>query len=249
MAHPSAYDPIAEHYAASVQASINDPTSVLTIASQTLLEAAGNVHGLDICDLACGEGHLTVRLAQQAHSVVGIDISEHLLNLAKQKVDNNPVTFVLDDAQTLSSQPDAHFDLVISNLALMDIPDLSAIYASVYRVLRPGGPFIFSLTHPCFQAPHADIHTDSAGNFTARLISRYSSEGFWRSTYAEGIRGKVGANHRTLSTYVNTLIATGFHLSKLIEPALPAGEYPNAFVQSQVEIPSVLVIRANKPIA
>jgi 2-polyprenyl-3-methyl-5-hydroxy-6-metoxy-1,4-benzoquinol methylase len=247
MADQSTYDQIAGQYAASVQESLGDPTSVIAIASHTLLKAASDIDGLDICDLACGEGHLTVRLAEQAQSVVGIDISERLLNLARQKTDNNRIAFVLDDAQYLSSQVDARFDLVVSNLALMDVPDLAAVYASAYRVLRPEGQFIFSITHPCFQAPHTTIDTAAEGQFAACHISRYSSEGFWRSDYAGGIRGRVGAIHRTFSTYINTLIVTGFHLSELIEPTLPAGQYPDAFSQARVEIPSVLVVRAYKP--
>lgn len=247
MANQRGYDQIAEHYVAFVEASLSDPTSVLATAYQTLLKAAGDLRQLDICDLACGEGHLTFRLAEQAQHVTGVDISENLVAVAQQKNKDNRITFVVDDAQSLSSQGSANFDLVVSNFALMDIPDLGAVYQSVYRVLRPSGRFIFSLTHPCFQGPFSTVQTDADGKFVARVISRYSQEGFWRSDNAQGIRGRVGANHRTLATYLNTLIQTGFHLKELIEPTLPKGHYPDAFRQAESEIPAVLVVSAYKP--
>jgi ubiquinone/menaquinone biosynthesis C-methylase UbiE len=202
------------------------------------------VSGLDVCDLGCGEGHLSRLLASHARSVTGIDISAQLLAEAQRQTAAENVRFVQDDAQQLSTQPDAAFDLVICNLALMDIPDLNAVYQAVHRILRPGGRFVFSLTHPCFQPPHATVQVDGETGKPARSMTRYAQEGFWRSTNSAGIRGQVGANHRTLSTYINELIAAGFRLQKLVEPTLAAGDYQDIYAQIQTEIPSLLIIEA-----
>ncbi|HAL49192.1 MAG TPA: class I SAM-dependent methyltransferase, partial [Dehalococcoidia bacterium] len=46
----------------------------------------------------------------------------------------------------------------------------------------------------------------------------YFAEGFWRSENPDGVRGKVGAHHRTLSTYLNGLVEAGLSLERLVEP-------------------------------
>lgn len=245
MDQQAAYDQIASDYEGFVRSGLADPTSVLTVATQALLQTIGDVQGLTICDLACGEGHLTRRLAHEARSVVGIDISESLINIARQKEHVSNTRFVVDDAQLLTSQSDGSFDRIICNLALMDIPDLRAVCVAVHRILRQSGHFTFSITHPCFQSPHAGIDVDESGKLARRVV-RYSQEGFWRSDNLAGVRGKVGAVHRTLSTYLNTLIETGFRINKLMEPTLPAGEYPNPYAQAQVEVPAILIVDAVK---
>ena len=239
------YDSIADYYQAFVEAGHNNSTAVLGIAKQALLEQIGDVSEQTVCDLGCGQGHLIPHL-QSAKQIIGIDLSERLLDIARTNNHLEHATFIQDDAQHLRSQADATFDVVVSNLALMDMPDLQAVYRAVYRILRGGGRFIFSLTHPCFQSLHA--HFDRREEKVYLSIHRYKTEGFWNSTNASGIRGQVGANHRTLSTYINSLINTGFQLASITEPTIPDGTYEQASVTAQIEIPSVMVISAIKPI-
>lgn len=246
MSSRAAYDAIADQYASLVRASLIDETSVLSLATQTLLRTLGDISDLDICDLACGEGHLSARLAQFAHSVVGLDLSAELIKLAQDQRQADNLKFVIDDAQSLATQTELSFDRVISNFALMDIPDLSAVYRSVYRVLRPSGHFVFSITHPCFQAPHTSIQTDETGHFVARQIPVYAQEGFWRSENSKGIRGQVGAFHRMISTYINLATETGFTVITLNEPTLVPKNYSQPHIAAQVEIPSVMIVSLKK---
>jgi hypothetical protein len=102
-------------------------------------------------------------------------------------------------------------------MALMDIPDLAATYQAIHRVLRAGGWFVFSITHPCFQSPHAQWIPSDDGTVSRRIVT-YFEEGFWRSGNPDGVRGKVGAYHRTLSSYLNELLRTGFDLARIVEP-------------------------------
>lgn len=241
-----AYNKIAGQYRDFVRRNLVDETSVLTVATQALLQALGAYSDMDICDLACGEGHLSLALAEQAHSVVGIDLSSALVKLAQTMPSIQKVTFLVDDAQTLISQSDSCFDRVISNLALMDIPDLEATYQTVFRILRPSGRFIFSITHPCFQAPYASTEVDDTGRFSARRITTYASEGFWRSDHTSGIRGQVGAYHRTLSTYITHGVSTGFKVIELVEPTLPRKVYAMPSAIAQIEVPSVMVVVLEK---
>ena len=68
------------------------------------------------------------------------------------------IRYLVDDAQSLASLGDESFDLVVCQLALMDIPDLEAVLAAVARVLKEGGSFVFVIGHPCFLAPEAYHH-------------------------------------------------------------------------------------------
>lgn len=244
---PAAYDRIADDYLAFVSDGLNDATSVLRVATDRLLEDIGSVAGLAVCDLGCGEGHLARRLAALGGAVVGVDVSPVLLARARERTSGANPRFVRDDALRLAAIGDGRFDLVVANLVLMDVPDLASVSAAVRRIIRGGGRFVLSIAHPCFQAPHADSVVGAEGRFAARCVSRYATEGFWRSTNPSGIRGRVGAHHRMLSTYVNALVAAGFAITRLSEPTLPRERYAGPHAQGQVEIPSVLVVAAHRP--
>lgn len=205
----AAYDEIAEWYDESVEAG-----SLLsaTIVSN-MLELAGDIAGQDICDLACGQGLLARELAKRGAKVVAIDISARLLDLGRRYESESPLSihYIQDDAQSLSEIASASFDCVVCNMALMDIADLGGVFASAFRILRPGGPFVFSITHPCFQVPPG---------------GSYFMEGLWWSSNPNGVRGKVGAYHRTLATYLNSLTETGFCLDRITEPQIDSRDTP-----------------------
>jgi ubiquinone/menaquinone biosynthesis C-methylase UbiE len=150
------YDDIAQDYHEFVEREFSSH-STLGLAVQSLLQRLGDVQDKILCDVGCGEGKLANYIALQGASATGVDISSELLKIART---NYPtVTFIEDDAQSLQKLTDSAFDIVISNFALMDIPDLPTTYQAVRRILRTNGRFIFTITHPCFQSPHADSIT------------------------------------------------------------------------------------------
>ena len=244
------YDTAADFYAEFVKTALASPTSVLSVVTKQVTKALGEVDGLQICDLACGEGHLSRYLAEQGGVVTGVDISEGLLERARRQTpDGLELRYVQDDAQTLTTFPEPSFDIVVSNMALMDIPNIEGVFDSCFRILKPGGLFVFSVLHPCFETPfdkdNPPIET-SSGKFVACRVSRYLEEGHWTSG-GEGVRGRVGAYHRTLATYLNALLASGFCLSEVREPALPPGAYETVEAQWFSKIPRGLVLKSRKP--
>lgn len=229
------YDTIAEHYLSFISGN-----HVVDLASEALIEQAGPVAGYHLCELACGIGIMASHFARQGAHVIGVDLSDEMLSIARDRYPD--LTFVQDDARSLTSLDDDTFDIVTSNLALMDIPDLGATYEAVKRVLKPGGRFVFTVTHPCFQSPHSYLVKEN-DDYKGRHISHYAGEGFWKSTDNSGIRGQVGAYHRTLSTYINHLLQRGFQVNQLIEPTLQqADDHDTAYQKSFIEIPPVLLI-------
>jgi ubiquinone/menaquinone biosynthesis C-methylase UbiE len=189
------------------------------LAVSTTLRLVPDLRDAQVLDLACGQGLATRALARAgASTVTGVDATPEMIAIARAVEDAEPLglRYVLDDAQSLRTLTAEAFDVVTCQLGLMDIPDLGATAASVARVLRPGGSFVFVIGHPCFLAPHSTTVRTGDGSM-ARMVTKYLEERFWRSDNPKGVR-RVGNHHRTLTTYLNTLTACGFTLDIVDEP-------------------------------
>lgn len=223
------YDKHVQFYLDFVDRSLADEANLWHVLLSRFEEIlADRLRGSRVCDIACGEGYLSRFLAQfEPREVVGIDLSAALIKAAAQRSNAANLSYWVDDAQHLRTLPDASFDIVVSQIAMMDIPDHQAVFRSVRRVLKADGAFVFSLLHPCFESPFQEpdeplFHLDENGTEIAYVIRRYASEGFWKSG-GVGVRGRMGAYHRMLSTYINDLLAAGFRLDNLYEPVLEDG--------------------------
>lgn len=236
----SAYDSIADWYEAWLgSASLAD--DAVFAAVEGLMR---DVEGLCVCDLACGQGRVARHLADRGALVTGIDISVRLLEIARGYEARQPrsIDYRHDDARALDSCAAEDFDAVVCFMSLMDIADLEPTVHSVHRVLRPGGWFVFAVLHPCFNTPRSDELITADG--LVRTIGSYFVEGHWQSDKRTGPPGKVGAYHRTLSTYLNTLLAQGFELEAVAEPV--PGRRQAEVRPIWTEVPSALVVRCAK---
>jgi len=240
------YDVYADFYVDLVQTMLADRSGFWQ-ATRAVFDdrLSARLAGTALLDVCCGEGHLGRHLNRFGPcSVTGVDISEALLEHARtqSRAHGGNLTYRHDDAQTLSTVETDSIDVAVSNLAIMDIPDHTLLFAAVKRVLKPGGLFVFSMMHPCFEAPF-----DERGQFLmaaqdpaireAYTIRRYHQEGRWFAG-KEGMRSRVGAHHRTLSTILCDLIGAGFTVTHLSEPVTPMTDTP---VLSD-EVPRTLVI-------
>ncbi len=234
----SSYDSIADWYEDWLGGSSDDATG--DPFCTPLLDLVGDPAGLKICDLACGQGRVSRRLARLGADVVGVDASAELLKIAGRYPTDARIQYRHDSAHTLGSCPGGEFDGVVCNMALSDIPDLGATINSAFRVLRPGGWFAFTAFHPCFNAPLSGEFTDEAGRWH-RTVTGYFAEGFWQSDQRGGPPAKIGAHHRTLSTFLNTLIDAGFTLRRVRELTGPASS------GRWQEVPAVLAVIVDKP--
>jgi SAM-dependent methyltransferase len=177
-----------------------------------------DVTGLRVLDMGCGAGETCRWLVEQgAQSVVGVDVSE--LMLAKAMALPDPKIHYMRSAAEDLKFPDASFDLVVSSLMFHYIDDLRSVLARIRRWLAPGGRLLFSTEHPMFTAAHglfADRWTrDVNGNLEAWKVDRYLDEGKRVSTwFVDG----VVRYHRTVSTLINSLIDTGFRITRVLEP-------------------------------
>jgi SAM-dependent methyltransferase len=242
------YDTHAQFYVDFVDRGLASENGYTSLLLSTLARCLGDrLAGARSCDLCCGEGYVgRYLMTRGAREVVGIDLSSELIAVARRRAGAAGPVYRVDDAQALGSVADGAFDVVVSQLAMMDVADHRKMFAAVRRVLVAGGAFVFSVLHPCFEGRPFHIRDappfvlDEAGQPIAYAVRRYASEGFWDSG-GDGVRGRMGAYHRSLSTYINDLLAAGFALERLEEP-LAGGDASQ--VGLFAEIPTVLVVAA-----
>jgi ubiquinone/menaquinone biosynthesis C-methylase UbiE len=238
----SVYDEIAEWYDTWVGAGAGSMRGDPFFPSVEAL--MGEVRGLQICDLACGQGRVARYLADRGAQVVAVDISAKLLEIARghDAAESRGIHYLHADVQHPDTLAGEAFDGVICYMALMDIPDLEATLRTVSRILRPGGWFVFTIIHPCYNpAPSGEQPTAEGW---IRTVSGYFTEGYWRSDTRTGPPGKVGAYHRMLSTYVNALTDVGLMTERMAEPQLTGVPAERRPVWS--EVPAALVVRCRK---
>jgi SAM-dependent methyltransferase len=184
-----------------------------------------DLSGQRVLEMACGLGELSRLLASGGASVTAVDLSANMLGHAKSEDAARPlgIGYLVGDVTTTDWWDGDAFDGIVCNMALMDIDDLGAAMATAAQVLKPGGWFSFSLLHPCFPG----LRDGASEQLSSWPPDRgYSSEGWW-TTQGDGVRGRVGANHRMLSTYLNAAVRAGFELEKFAEPP---GKVPRFFI-------------------
>jgi SAM-dependent methyltransferase len=159
---------------------------------------------------------------------------------AREAVTPLQIAYLHADASSPEALDGEIFDGVVCSFGLSDIDDLDGAVATVARVLRPDCFFAFSLLHPCFPGWEAKQAMPSW-----RPGHGYYEEGWWRADGpAHGLRPKVGANHRTLSTYLNTLARHGLFAEEVAEPP-PEPEWIAA-APSCGPVPIYLVVRCRR---
>lgn len=99
-----------------------------------------------LMDLGCGFGRLTPVYAQRASRIVLFDYAQNLLDQAKETWGAQAhFQFVQGDARVVDGVEDQSLDVVLSIRTLHHLPDYGRVFAQVFRVLRPGGVFVFEI--------------------------------------------------------------------------------------------------------
>ena len=202
------YDEFAEWY----EQWIGDAPPLIA-AQDGLLPA---VAGARVLDLACGQGRMSRYLARRGADVVGVDVSAAMVGTARAAGPAG-ITYLCADVTRAPTWWDGRpFDGCTCELALMDIDDLAGALATVAAVLRPGGWFVASVMHPCFPG-------NGRGQSSWPPGGGYEREGWWTSPghNPEGVRIRVGATHRKLSTILNALHDAGLEAERFAEPPAP----------------------------
>lgn len=201
--------------------------------------------GQRIVDLGCGFGWFARwAAAQDAASVLGIDLSERMLARARAETSHPAVRYERADLEALSL-PDEAFDLAYSSLAFHYVRDFGRLVATVFDALVPGARFVFTIEHPIFMAsasPDWIVREDGSRSWP---VDRYAVEGERRTDwFAKG----VVKFHRRMATTVDTLVDAGFTIRRLLEwSPTPAQLREQPALADEVDRPMMLVVAAQKP--
>lgn len=187
-------------------------------------EAAAHLLGPDLCgrrvlEVGCGAAQCSRWLAAAGARPIAIDLAQAQLAHGKRLNERSGIVVPLlqADARRLPLAGEV-VDLACSAYgALPFVADSAAVLTEVFRVLRPGGRLVFSVTHPLRWAL-----PDDPGPAGLTVTSSY----FDRTPYVESDdagRPTYVEHHRTLGDRVREIVAAGFVLTDLIEPEWPPG--------------------------
>lgn len=178
-----------------------------------LLGPADGLKGLSVLEIGAGAAQCSRWLAARGARPVALDLSYRQLQHGRRIGGDFPL--VQADASALPFA-DASFDLACSAYgALPFIADTAKVMREVRRVLRPGGRWVFSVTHPVRWA-----FPDEPGPEGLTAATSY----FDRTPYVEqdeAGRAVYVEHHRTLGDRIREIAAAGFRLVDLVEPEWP----------------------------
>lgn len=208
---------------------------------QTLLP---DFTGKRVLDLGCGYGwHCIYAMEHGAASATGIDISEKMLAVAREKTKFPQVSYACMPIEDIRFPADS-FDVVISSLAFHYIRSFKEVAAKVNACLVRDGIFVFSVEHPVFTAYGSqDWFYDGDGQILHFPVDRYFYEGERKAVF---LGETVTKYHKTLTTYLNGLLTNGFELLHVVEPQPPEEMLSIPGMKDEMRRPMMLIISARK---
>jgi SAM-dependent methyltransferase len=182
------------------------------------LGALGNVAGRDVLEIGCGAGQCSRWVLTHGGRPIGLDVSMRQLQHSR-RIDEEHGTLVPTVCAGAAQLPfaTAAFDIIFSAFgALQFVADAEALVAEVTRALRPGGRFVFSVTHPTrwmFPDDPGEGGLTAAQSYWDRTPYVEVDDATGRTAYVE--------HHRTIGDWVRALAGNGYRLLDIVEPEWP----------------------------
>jgi ubiquinone/menaquinone biosynthesis C-methylase UbiE len=184
--------------------------------TQALLEQAEPDVDRVILDVGCGSGTTTLAAAASAERVVGVDLSQPLVELARRRAQAariNNAEFFIADAQTHDFVAGT-FDLLISQFGLMFFDDPVQAFTNIRRALSAGGRAAFV----CWQGLHANEWLMLIGDAVSRHVELPEFGGLTRGPGMFALSqpdeittllGAAGFDHVECDSYTPTIVLGG----------------------------------------
>jgi SAM-dependent methyltransferase len=209
---------------------------VLDAPMRARVEERGFRNALDV---GCGEGRFCRIMQRAGIRTTGIDPTEALLARARELDPHGD--YRLGRAETM--EVEAEFDLVVSYLSLIDMPDLAAAIARMATALRPGGTLLIANLTSFNTAGQPDGWTRDGEGVVRFSIDHYMDE---RSIWVSWNGIRLQNWHRPLSTYMTLLLDQGLQLRLFVEPG-PSGGDPDRIARHR-RVPFFHIMEWQKPV-
>jgi SAM-dependent methyltransferase len=187
------------------------------VLDPAMLELCGDVQGLRVCDVGCGEGRFCRMLSARGADVVGIDPTPLLIEEARRRDPGG--AYIEAHAEKLPLE-DNSFDLVISYVTLVDIADYRTAIREMARILKPGGRLISANLNGFATSVPTGWIRNEANEKVVFPVDNYMQE---RPEWVEWSGIRIINWHRPLSAYMQAYLACRLNLRHFSEP-LPSAE-------------------------
>jgi len=219
------------------------------------LKAAGEWHilrkmlpdfqGKRVLDLGCGFGwHCKYAVEQGAESVIGIDISQKMIDEANVRNPSPRIKYICMAIEDYNF-PTESFDVVISSLAFHYLDSFETLSKKINKCLVKKGSFVFSVEHPIFTASgKQEWYYNEQGDRLHWPVDRYFNQGMRTAVF---LGEKVTKYHKTFTIYINGLISSGFEITGVAESE-PSAEMLSSIPEMKDEMrrPMFLIIASEK---
>jgi ubiquinone/menaquinone biosynthesis C-methylase UbiE len=185
--------------------------------------------GETVVELGSGQGYFAREFAKAGARVIGVEIGEELVKIAKQrsKMENIPVVYHVASADRARMIADCTADTVVMVLALQNMKQLNDVMQEARRITKPRGRIVIVMSHPAFRIPrqsHWGFDEESKTQF--RRVDQYLSDAEIAIDMNPGFTAKVGwqsksrtthTYHHSLQTYMKAFAKVGFAIARLEE--------------------------------
>lgn len=204
-------------------------------------------------DLACGQGEFSKEISSSVAEVVGVDISEELIEIAKKNNKGSNIKYFVGPSDSLEGVHTESIDIAVCVLAMQNISDMNNTVKEVSRVLKKEGVFIIVLNHPAFRIPKAskwDI--DYKSLLWWRGVNSYMTEHKIPIDMNPGKAAKQHtlSFHRPLQNYIKVMAKYGLYTTRLEEwishKLAQQGPHFNLSEEMRKEIPLFMCIEFKK---
>ncbi|WP_159648904.1 class I SAM-dependent methyltransferase [Erysipelothrix aquatica] len=224
------------------------------LRSEKGLLGAGEWHALkpllpdftnkSVLDLGCGFGwHCHYAVHMGAKYVVGVDESEKMLRKAEVINSDPRINYRQESIESSHFDSDT-FDVVMSSLVFHYLADYATIVDRIYNWLKQNGMLVFTVEHPVFTSHGSqDWIYNEDGEISHFPIDNYYYEGLRETQF---LRKSVIKYHRTVVTYIQTLIDKGFTIKHVVEPKPDLNLIETEGMKDEMRRPMMFIITAQK---
>ena len=199
-------------------------------------------------------------MSEMGASVTAFDFSASMVDIARTRTEADRFVDyrVIDavDSKALLGLGEGRFDAAVCSMAFMDMSDIAPLVDALPTLLKPGGRFVFSVMHPCFNSPEIMMVTERHERGGAASVERSIKVARYSQPYAAKGIAMLGQPephwyfHRPLGALLNACFQAGFVMDGILEPTFDSIEedYKTLSWSQMPDIPPVLAVRM-RPLA